>query len=324
MRILAFALVGHLAACGFGDNKGAMGPGGDAVCGDGIEDPSEGCDDGNRTSGDGCSEDCAVETPEPACGNGVREVGEACDLGTANGMGMGCSDTCIVESVCGDGVREEGEGCDDRNTTAGDGCSPTCQVETPTSCELVPQSGCSGTDACDINDDNTRTCRAVTTPGMADDTCTVDTACAAGFTCIDDGPNDYCMQFCNTTADCGGNSRCAFQLTDANGDPLNAKVCSNSCGILGQTGCPTGTGCLGIENSAGDFSDCRTMGTTPDGTACTSTLDCLPGSVCANAGDGAKCREYCNVNNDNCPSPQTCVGFSNPLTINGTTYGGCR
>jgi cysteine-rich repeat protein len=33
-----------------------------AVCGDGILDPGEGCDDGNNISGDGCSATCTVET----------------------------------------------------------------------------------------------------------------------------------------------------------------------------------------------------------------------------------------------------------------------
>ena len=31
------------------------------VCGDGVTDPGEGCDDGNPHSGDGCSGECAVE-----------------------------------------------------------------------------------------------------------------------------------------------------------------------------------------------------------------------------------------------------------------------
>lgn len=31
--------------------------------------------------------------------------------------------------VCGDGNRDPGEDCDDRNTTAGDGCSPSCKIE---------------------------------------------------------------------------------------------------------------------------------------------------------------------------------------------------
>ncbi len=37
----------------------------------------------------------------------------------------------VVPPACGDGVIQAGEQCDDRNVTAGDGCSPTCQIEPP-------------------------------------------------------------------------------------------------------------------------------------------------------------------------------------------------
>ncbi len=53
-------------AVGGGSGGGAMGGGsggGAAVsCGDGRKDLSEACDDGNTTSGDGCSMTCAVES----------------------------------------------------------------------------------------------------------------------------------------------------------------------------------------------------------------------------------------------------------------------
>jgi cysteine-rich repeat protein len=32
-----------------------------AVCGNGMQEATEGCDDGNRTSGDGCRNDCRLE-----------------------------------------------------------------------------------------------------------------------------------------------------------------------------------------------------------------------------------------------------------------------
>ncbi|MCB9617643.1 MAG: hypothetical protein H6722_34850, partial [Sandaracinus sp.] len=46
------------------------------TCGDEFVDLDEVCDDGNRTSGDGCAADCQSDE---TCGNGVRDVGEACD-----------------------------------------------------------------------------------------------------------------------------------------------------------------------------------------------------------------------------------------------------
>jgi cysteine-rich repeat protein len=64
-----------------------------AVCGDGIQSTGEICDDGNTTSNDGCSYDCASL------------------------------------EVCGDRHLDLKEQCDDGNTTPGDGCSMSCLYE---------------------------------------------------------------------------------------------------------------------------------------------------------------------------------------------------
>jgi cysteine-rich repeat protein len=61
------------------------------------------------------------------CGNGVVEPGEQCDDGNTV-AGDGCSPTCQLEG-CGNGVIDPGEQCDDGNTVSGDGCSATCQRE---------------------------------------------------------------------------------------------------------------------------------------------------------------------------------------------------
>ena len=78
-----------LAACTSSNNNGP-------VCGDGVVDTGEQCDDGNTASGDGCSATCTTETPA---------------------------------NVCGDGTVGGTEQCDDGNTTSGDGCSATCKHE---------------------------------------------------------------------------------------------------------------------------------------------------------------------------------------------------
>jgi cysteine-rich repeat protein len=104
------------------------------VCGDGILDDTEDCDDGNNDSGDGCSATCDYENPY-GCGNGELEDNEDCDDGN-NEDGDGCSASCTVEpppppsGYCGDGMLDEGEACDDGNTTAGDGCN-ACAIEPP-------------------------------------------------------------------------------------------------------------------------------------------------------------------------------------------------
>jgi cysteine-rich repeat protein len=74
--------------------------------------------------------------PGPVCGNGIVETGEMCDDGALDGTaGDLCASNCTllappVGPVCGNGVVEAGEECDDGalNGTAGDDCSVSCQL----------------------------------------------------------------------------------------------------------------------------------------------------------------------------------------------------
>jgi cysteine-rich repeat protein len=65
---------------------------------------------------------------EPVCGDGILDEGEECDDGN-NDNGDGCSADCTLEPVCGDGVLDPGEQCDDGNNDDGDGCSADCTLE---------------------------------------------------------------------------------------------------------------------------------------------------------------------------------------------------
>ncbi len=111
------------------------------VCGNGAIESGEQCDDGNGTSGDGCSAACQLEASPGACGDGFVDDGEQCDDGNTTG-GDGCSATCQDEEipgVCGDGVTDANEECDDGNAVDGDGCETDCTL-TPTHeivCEVL-------------------------------------------------------------------------------------------------------------------------------------------------------------------------------------------
>ena len=59
------------------------------------------------------------------CGNGLTEPGEACDDGN-NSEFDDCLSTC-EEARCGDGfLRAEGEECDDKNQVTTDACTNGC------------------------------------------------------------------------------------------------------------------------------------------------------------------------------------------------------
>jgi len=109
--------------------------GGAAVCGNGIKDIGEACDDGNTNETDGCRANCQL----PTCGDlSVNQASEQCD--EADGIaGDQPSESCFEckLNVCGDGnqdLEEPGvEECDDGNTAAGDGCT-NCTID-PTLCD---------------------------------------------------------------------------------------------------------------------------------------------------------------------------------------------
>jgi cysteine-rich repeat protein len=87
----------------------------DASCLDGLAEED--------TAGDGDGDE---PDPEPMCGNGIVEGDEECDDGN-DVDDDDCTNACTLP-VCGDGIVQEhlGETCDDGNTLAGDECAASC------------------------------------------------------------------------------------------------------------------------------------------------------------------------------------------------------
>lgn len=124
---MAASKSGLLRVAGCKDPRVSLPPDELALCGDGLIDPEEGCDDGNLVDGDGCSGSCADEA---LCGDGVLDPGEACDEGVGNDdLGLLCTSLCRPPScddgfangqesdvdcgaVCGAGSRELRQSCD--------------------------------------------------------------------------------------------------------------------------------------------------------------------------------------------------------------------
>ena len=70
------------------------------VCGDGVLNAGEECDDGVDNAPNGsCREDCTLAV----CGDGIHAPSEECDLGVMNGEESGCSEQCVIlPSSCGE------------------------------------------------------------------------------------------------------------------------------------------------------------------------------------------------------------------------------
>jgi len=97
------------------------------VCGDGVAEVLEECDDGAMNSDvtpDACRTNCRL----PGCPDGVVDTGEECDSSCE------CDFDCRITGVCGDGFHSVCELCDDgaaNSDTAPDACRTDC---TPARC----------------------------------------------------------------------------------------------------------------------------------------------------------------------------------------------
>lgn len=107
-----------------------------SICGDGVLDPEEQCDDGSDNSDlepDACRSDCR----RAGCGDFVIDTGEQCDDGNRNSLApVTCRPNCRLPT-CGDGVTDTGshgqtgtvfeEECDDGDDDDSDGCMADCR-----------------------------------------------------------------------------------------------------------------------------------------------------------------------------------------------------
>ncbi len=185
----------------------------------------------------------------------IDDASEAIDAGPGDAAAIDCDAdpaACLPPGVCGDGKAGLGESCDDGNTTPGDGCSATCQIE-------APYWACAFGSMCvDVRD-----CSALIDAGLTDGGCTPppkDPACGDGVIdpgeACDDGnvtPNDGCSldckaveaswvcptpgQPCVSTMVCGDGSITGTEQCD-DGNKLSGDGCSATCIIEPGWVCP--------------------------------------------------------------------------------------
>lgn len=103
------------------------------VCGDGIVDVLEQCDNGADNSDlepNACRSNCR----SAYCGDSVVDAGEECDEGSGSQRPNHCRPDCTLP-FCGDGILDDGsygpvaflEECDDGNSNDLDGCRSDCK-----------------------------------------------------------------------------------------------------------------------------------------------------------------------------------------------------
>ena len=292
------------------------------VCGDGVVDDGETCDDMNARPGDGCSGFCRIEPnykcEQPAkacvstivCGDGKVMGGEACDDGNVVAKD-GCSELCEVEAGfacsapgekctavkvgrCGDGMVNEGEGCDDGNSVSLDGCSGTCSREAGFTC-AQPNTPCVRDEYCsdgllganeECDDKNLL-------PG---DGCTGTCKLEPFFVCTMPG------KACQSTIVCGDGKVVADEACD-DGNKIAGDGCSADCKLV-EPGfsCPralgVGGGCTAVPmNRCGDgrltYGEFCDDGNAMSADGCSSACRVEPGYTCDKPGAACALVEWC-------------------------------
>ncbi len=192
------------------------------VCGNGILEAGEVCDDGvdnSDTNPNACRTDCTL----PFCGDGVHDTEtEACDDGEANSdtVPNACRTDCTLPD-CGDGVLDEGEECDD-----GSGNSGT----TPDACRLDCTEPICGDDVIDTGEEcDNGALNSDTTPGACRTDCTLP-YCGDG---VVDAPTEACepatpnAEHCTNTIDDDGDN--LIDCADTTDCPVNVPKCGFNC-----------------------------------------------------------------------------------------------
>jgi len=264
------------------------------VCGNGVLDPGEDCDDGNTLGGDCCAADCRFETVPS-----LWDTGRVCRAVAVEELlcprfdhtnSTPCSDgnACTTNDFCFYGVciGSERLDCDDQNGCTTDSCKPSAGCV-----HTANTAPCDDSNACTLND----TCRnGVCASGQPLD-------CDDGNPCTDDtcDPLTGCEHHPNSAA-CEDGNRCTA------GDTCQRGICvggpspncddRNSCT---SDSCDPMAGCLNLPNA----SPCD------DADPCTTGDVCVAGSCVAGA--LAACDDSNACTDDSCAAAIGCMHTPN-------------
>jgi cysteine-rich repeat protein len=270
------------------------------VCGDGVSNAREQCDDGNLVAGDCCSPTCTLAPPLTIC----RAAVSACDAAeVCDGVSALCPSD--VFAPAGTTCRDATSACDPADVCTG--LVATCPVDVPAPAG-TPCRGIGG--ACDVAE----VCDGASLA------CPSDLFVGAGQSCrASAGVCDVAEACDGASAACPADARvaagivCRVSAGVCDLDELcdgAAVDCPADARAPAATVCRAAVGVCDAEERCGGGVDCPPDGSRPDGSACVDGLTCngseqCVGGVCA-AGVPLLCDDGDVCTAESCTEPGGC------------------
>lgn len=238
-------------------------------------------------------------------------------------LAFGIHPPTVVVDDAGDAAGAEA-GRDAAGPDVGTEAGGACTLPSLGPCKVLPQSGCSGGENCEVTGNAGLASCTVATATPVYGNCNGYGQCPKGTECI----GQACKPFCCDGNDCQGSIRTCEQIQNGNMPIPGLRVCSAGCDLIDpKSTCGPGVACYPEpwDGQGVDHGDCfggAGTGIGPGGCTQSAKNACAPGYYCLQTDE---CAKWCRVASpSDCTNGKTCIVFNPIAIIGGVQYGTCQ